>query len=136
MGYTSAGRGISDTGLVGRITFLDTIVSRGCLARVPERLSICIMQPRLAFLKTQGAVPQALTLLGEARFIVWWEAPLFRGMLTGHGADGARGRLGFGLAPESTLKRLYAVLPRLVERLTNNVSSYNGDIVLVFYCNI
>ena len=37
---------------------LDTVVSWGCLARVPARPSICVTWPRLTFLEPQGTVPR------------------------------------------------------------------------------
>ena len=71
MEYTLAGRGVSDTDLVGRVTSLDTIVSGLCLAQVLGRPSVLFMLPKQTFLEPQRAVTQALTLLAEIRFIVW-----------------------------------------------------------------
>ena len=62
--------------LLGYIS-LDAVVSQGCLARVPERTSICVTRSQLALLEPQGTVSQALTLLGGAWFIAWRLSPLF-----------------------------------------------------------
>ena len=56
MVHTLAGNGISDTDLVGCVTALDKVVSRGCQMRVPGRVSICITWPILTFLDPQEAV--------------------------------------------------------------------------------
>ena len=45
------GRGISGTDLGGCVKSLDTVVSRGCLARVLESPRIRVTQPRLTFLE-------------------------------------------------------------------------------------
>ena len=93
MRHTSAGRGISGTDLVGHVTSLDTIVNRGCLARVSGRPSIRVTQPRLAFLEPHGG--GGSEGLG---FILAPEAPLFRGMPTV--PEGFLGMLGAsGLRP-------------------------------------
>ena len=56
MGYTSAGRVWSG------VMSLDTVVSWGCLARVPEKPSIRVMRPRLTFLEPQGGLLPRLQL--------------------------------------------------------------------------
>ena len=71
MGHTLASRGINGTDLEWCVTFLNTVVSRGCVARVQEKTSIHATQSRLAFPEPQGTVPQTLTLLGGAGFIAW-----------------------------------------------------------------
>ena len=84
MGHISTGHGVSGTDLVEGITCLNTVVSHGCLARVPGKLSIWVMQPRLTFPEPQGAVP--LGSNPPRRGYVYGlvaEGSLFRGLPTG-----------------------------------------------------
>ena len=72
-------------------------------------------------LEPQGAVPQALTLLGGARFIAWRLRPPFLGECRRgprHFWE-CRAYLGYCPAPGPTKKWLCAILVQLVGRKTN-----------------
>ena len=99
MGHTTTGRGISGTDLVGYVTYLDTVVSLGCLARVPGRPNIRVTRPRLTLLEPQEAVPESSNPPrgGGARFIAW---PLSRPCL-----GECRACLSYDPAPGPTLKK-------------------------------
>ena len=77
---------------------METLVGQGCLARVPGRPSIRVMQRRLTYsTNRRGSSLQALTLLEGTRFIAWRISRLFK-----WNADGARGILGnAGLRPST-----------------------------------
>ena len=122
MGHTSAGRGISSTVLFGWVRFLDTVISRDCLGRVPGRPSIRVTRTRPTFLKLQGPFLQALTLLRGAMFIAWCLRRPFLGKRR-------RGLRHFWKC------RPCAGLTRLVSRATKTVvsKSYSWDIVLLLY---
>ena len=63
---------------------LVTVIGRGCLTWVPGRPSICVTRLRLIYSSSlRGPSPQALNLLGRARFIPWHLKRLFRGMPMG-----------------------------------------------------
>ena len=49
VGHTSADYGFNGADLVRCVTSLVTVVSRGCLVRVPGMSSICVKQPRLTY---------------------------------------------------------------------------------------
>ena len=84
-------------------------------------------------LEPLGAVPQALTLLGGGRFISW----RLRRLSLDECQRGPRhiwsrrACLSYGYAPRPTLKRPFAILSRLVGRVTNRASifSFYTDLV-------
>ena len=94
----------------------------GSQPRLPGKPSIHVMRPILIFLEPQEAVPQALTLLGRARFIAWrLRFPLFMGILTGVKQFWeCRACLGYGPVPRSTLSKALCRTCPLVGRTTNN----------------
>ena len=73
--------------------------------------------------RASGAIPQALALLGRARFITWHlRRPFLGGCWWGPRIFWkCRACLGYGSSCEPTLKKLCAILFRLVGRTTNNV---------------
>ena len=84
MGHTSISRGISGTDLVEYVTVLDTVVSRGCLARVTGRPSLHVMHPRLTYLEPQEDVPSGSNPLQRGYiYELVPKALLFRAMPTG-----------------------------------------------------
>ena len=114
MKYTSAGRGINGTNLVGCVKSLDTIVSWGCLVWVSGRPSIRVTRPRMTFLEPQGLSLQVLTHLESARFIAWClRRFIFRRMPTG--PEAFWGMLGVsGICPSARThlkKALYHTRP-------------------------
>ena len=108
MGHTSAGRGICGTDLVGCVTSLDTVVSRGFLAWVQGRPSIRVTRPRLTFPRRRKPSPRVWLSseeldLSPSGWVVSFLKECRRGL---RHFGGCRACLGYGPTPGPTLKGL------------------------------
>ena len=105
MSHTSVGRSINGTDLVGCVTFLDAVISQGCLVRVPGRPSIRVT---LTILKPHGADTRLLPSSERRGFSPGaWGFSFFGKCHRGLRHFWSRwARLGFGSAPGSTLKNI------------------------------